>query len=72
MFNWGLIFLIVVLIAALLGFAGLAVAAAGLAKFIFALFMILFLLSMRTGLGSLMDRGGAVASGNKFGRGRSN
>ena len=45
MLNWALIFLIVALIAGILDFAGLAVAAAGLAKFIFFLFLILFLLS---------------------------
>jgi uncharacterized membrane protein YtjA (UPF0391 family) len=38
MLNWALLFLIVALVAGVFGFAGLAVAAAGIAKFISAIF----------------------------------
>ena len=51
MLNWALIFLMVAIIAGIFGFAGLAIAAAGLAKVIFFLFLTLFLLSLLTGLG---------------------
>ncbi len=34
MFSWGIIFLVIALIAAALGFGGLAVTAAGAAKFV--------------------------------------
>jgi uncharacterized membrane protein YtjA (UPF0391 family) len=51
MLNWGLIFVIVALIGALLGFTGVADEAAGIAKAICALFLMLFVLSRLTGLG---------------------
>ncbi len=51
MLNWGLIFVIVALLGALLGFTGLSIAAAGIAKAICILFLTLFLLSKVTGLG---------------------
>lgn len=51
MLNWALIFLIVALVAAVFGFTGLAIAASGIAKVVFSLFLVLFLLSMLTGLG---------------------
>ena len=51
MLNWALIFVVVALVAALFGFSGVVVAAAGIAKVIFFLFLLLFLLSMLTGLG---------------------
>ncbi len=51
MLNWTVMFLVVALAAALFGFTGIAVAAAGVAKIIFFLFVVLFLLSLLTGLG---------------------
>ena len=51
MLNWALIFMTVALAAAVLGFTGVAVAAAGIAKVVFFLFLIFFLLSLVTALG---------------------
>jgi len=45
MLRWALGFFIVALIAALLGFTGISVAAAGIAKILFYLFLILFLVT---------------------------
>jgi uncharacterized membrane protein YtjA (UPF0391 family) len=46
MLRWALGFFIVALVAALLGFTGIAVAAAGMAKILFYLFLILFLVTL--------------------------
>lgn len=46
MLRWALGFFIVALVAALLGFSGIAVAAAGIAKIIFFIFLVLFLVSL--------------------------
>jgi uncharacterized membrane protein YtjA (UPF0391 family) len=54
MLNWALIFLVVALLAAAMGFGGIAGAAAGFAKVLFFLFLILFLVSL------LMGRRGSV------------
>jgi uncharacterized membrane protein YtjA (UPF0391 family) len=43
MLRWALGFFIVALLAAVLGFTGIAVAAAGIAKIIFFIFLVLFL-----------------------------
>ncbi|MEO6873136.1 MAG: DUF1328 family protein [Chthoniobacterales bacterium] len=43
MIKWALIFLVIALVAAVFGFTGIAVAAAGIAKFIFGLFLLLCL-----------------------------
>ena len=51
MLNWALLFLFVALTAAVFGFTGVAVAAAGIAKVVFFLFLIFFLLSLVTSLG---------------------
>jgi len=53
MLRWALGFFIVALIAALFGFAGIAVAAAGIAKILFFIFVILFLATL---LGHLVRR----------------
>ena len=45
MFRWGIIFLVIALIAAALGFGGLAGTAAGAAKIVFVVGIILFLVS---------------------------
>jgi uncharacterized membrane protein YtjA (UPF0391 family) len=46
MLRWALGFFVVALIAAILGFGGVAVAAAGIAKIIFYIFVALFLISL--------------------------
>jgi uncharacterized membrane protein YtjA (UPF0391 family) len=51
--RWALAFFILALVAALLGFTGIAVAAAGIVKIIFYLFLALFVISI---LGHLLRR----------------
>jgi uncharacterized membrane protein YtjA (UPF0391 family) len=46
MLNWAVTFFIVALLAAILGFTGIAVAAAGIAKILFVVFLVLFLVSL--------------------------
>jgi uncharacterized membrane protein YtjA (UPF0391 family) len=46
MLRWALGFFVVALLAALFGFTGIAVAAAGVAKILFFLFVILFLATL--------------------------
>ena len=46
MLGWSLTFLILALLAAVLGFGGMAAAFAGVAKILFVLFLILFLVSL--------------------------
>ena len=46
MLQWALIFLVVALIAGALGFTGIYVAAAGIAKILFVLFLVLFVVSL--------------------------
>ncbi len=46
MLYWALMFLIVAIVAGLLGFGAVAFAAAGIAKLLFFLFLILFLISL--------------------------
>jgi uncharacterized membrane protein YtjA (UPF0391 family) len=46
MLRWALIFFVVALVAAVLGFTGIALAAAGIAKILFYVFVILFALSL--------------------------
>jgi uncharacterized membrane protein YtjA (UPF0391 family) len=53
MLRWALGFFIIALIAAVFGFGGVAVAAAGMAKILFFIFVILSLVAL---LGSLMRR----------------
>ena len=53
MLRWALGFFVVALVAALLGFTGIAVASAGIAKIIFFIFLILFVVSL---LGHLFRR----------------
>jgi uncharacterized membrane protein YtjA (UPF0391 family) len=50
MLHWALGFLIVAVIAAVLGFTGIAVAAAGIAKVLFFIFLVLFLFSLMSHL----------------------
>jgi uncharacterized membrane protein YtjA (UPF0391 family) len=51
MLNWAITFFIIALIAAVLGFTGIAVAAAGIAKLMFVVFLVLFLVSLITHFG---------------------
>ena len=46
MLSWAITFLIIALIAAVLGFGGIAGAAVGLAKIIFFVFLVLFAVSL--------------------------
>jgi uncharacterized membrane protein YtjA (UPF0391 family) len=50
MLRWALIFFVVALVAAVFGFLGIAVAAAGIAKILFFIFLVLFLVSLVGGL----------------------
>jgi uncharacterized membrane protein YtjA (UPF0391 family) len=50
MLNWALIFFIVAIIAAIFGFGGVAFAAAGIAKILFFLFLVLFVISLVAGV----------------------
>jgi uncharacterized membrane protein YtjA (UPF0391 family) len=49
MLKWALIFLVVALIAAALGFGGIAGAASGIAQILFWVFVVLFVLSLLFG-----------------------
>jgi uncharacterized membrane protein YtjA (UPF0391 family) len=53
MLRWALAFFIVALVAALLGFTGVAVASAGIAKILFFIFLILFVVTL---VGHLLRR----------------
>jgi len=46
MLNWALMFFVVALLAAVLGFTGVAIAAAGIAKIFFYIFLVLFLVTL--------------------------
>ncbi len=50
MLNWAVTFLVIALIAAVLGFTSIAGAAIGIAKILFYVFLILFLVSLVTSL----------------------
>lgn len=45
MLHWSLVFLVVALIAAVFGFTGIAATSAGIARILFGIFLVLFLLS---------------------------
>ena len=45
-FNWAAVFLVIALVAALLGFGGIAGSAVGIAKILFFVFLVLFVLSL--------------------------
>jgi uncharacterized membrane protein YtjA (UPF0391 family) len=46
MLRWALVFLVVAIIAGIFGFAGVMVAAAGIAKLLFYVFLVLFVVSL--------------------------
>jgi uncharacterized membrane protein YtjA (UPF0391 family) len=50
MLRWTLTFLVIAPIAALFGFGGIAVAAAGIARILFFISLVLFLVSIMSGL----------------------
>jgi uncharacterized membrane protein YtjA (UPF0391 family) len=50
MLSWALMFFVVALLAAVFGFTGIALAAAGVAKILFYIFLVLFLISLIGGL----------------------
>ena len=50
MLYWALMFQVIALIAGVLGFTGVAVASAGIAKVLFIIFLVLFLVSIVTHL----------------------
>ena len=49
MLGWAVVFLIIALVAAVFGFGGIAVASAGIAKILFFLFLVLFVISLLFG-----------------------
>jgi uncharacterized membrane protein YtjA (UPF0391 family) len=51
MLYWALMFLLVAILAAVLGFTGISIAAAGVARILFFLFVILFVVSLVAHLG---------------------
>jgi uncharacterized membrane protein YtjA (UPF0391 family) len=51
MLRWALVFLVIALIAAALGFTGVYVAAAAIAKILFYIFLVLFVVSLIMHLG---------------------
>ncbi len=50
MLRWALAFFVIAIIAAVFGFGGIALAAAGIAKILFFIFLVLFLVALLGGL----------------------
>ena len=50
MLRWALAFFVIAIIAAVFGFGGIALAAAGIAKLLFFIFLVLFLVALLGGL----------------------
>ena len=50
MLHWAVIFLVIALVAAVFGFTGVAVAAAGIAKFLFFIFLVACLIFFIIGI----------------------
>jgi uncharacterized membrane protein YtjA (UPF0391 family) len=50
MLQWALAFFLIAILAAIFGFGGIAVASAGIAKLLFFVFLVLFLISLVAGL----------------------
>ena len=46
MLRWALVFLMVAIVAGIFGFAGVMVASAGIAKLLFYVFLVLFVISL--------------------------
>jgi len=49
MLSWALAFLVIAIVAAIFGFTGIAVAATGIAKFLFFVFLVIFLVTLFMG-----------------------
>lgn len=49
MLYWSMMFLVIALVAALFGFTGIYSAAAGIAKILFFIFLVLFIVSLLSG-----------------------
>ena len=49
MLGWAVVFLIIALVAALFGFGGIAAASASIAKLLFFIFLVLFIVSLLFG-----------------------
>jgi uncharacterized membrane protein YtjA (UPF0391 family) len=56
MLYWASVFLVIAIVAAVFGFVGVATAAAGVAKLLFYIFLVMFVLTLIMGL---MKKGGA-------------
>jgi uncharacterized membrane protein YtjA (UPF0391 family) len=56
MLYWAAVFFVIALVAAIFGFGGIAVEAAGIAKILFVVFLVLFLVSLLLG----RTRGGPI------------
>lgn len=50
MLNWTISFLIIAIVAAILGFGGIAATAVDMARILFVIFLVLFLISLLLGL----------------------
>jgi uncharacterized membrane protein YtjA (UPF0391 family) len=50
MLRWAVIFLIIAIVAGLFGFTGIAAASAGIAKSLFGIFVLLFLVALLLGI----------------------
>jgi uncharacterized membrane protein YtjA (UPF0391 family) len=50
MLNWALAFFLIAILAAVLGFTGIAVASAGIAKVLFFVFLVIFLVTLVMGV----------------------
>jgi uncharacterized membrane protein YtjA (UPF0391 family) len=50
MLYWAVVFLIVAIIAAIFGFGGIALEAAGFAKLLFVIFLVAFIIMLITGI----------------------
>ncbi len=50
MLNWALAFLLIAILAAVFGFTGIAVASAGIAKILFFVFLVVFLVTLVMGI----------------------
>jgi len=68
MLRWAVIFLVIALVAALFGFTGIAAAAAGIAKFLFFLFLVICLAEGSRNYYGVNDGSGAVDSRGPRGR----
>ena len=57
MLRWAVVFLIVAIVAAIFGFAGIESAAIEIAKILFFVFIVLFIISLAVGLSRRPPRG---------------